>query len=59
MKGNFHVRFLEEPTMVTWSCLLGGRKALLKSDMEDEVVLVDASETQIERPKKGYEIKNG
>ena len=31
---------------------LPGRKALLKSDMEYEVVLVDASETPIERPKK-------
>lgn len=30
---------------------LPGRKALLKSDMEYEVVLVDASETPIERPK--------
>ncbi len=31
---------------------LTGRKALLKSDMEYEVVLIDASETPIERPKK-------
>jgi len=31
---------------------LPGRKALLKSDMEYEVVLIDATETQIERPKK-------
>ncbi len=32
---------------------LPGRKALLKSDMEYEVVLIDATETPIERPKKG------
>jgi len=31
---------------------LPGRKALLKSDMEYEVVLIDATETPIERPKK-------
>jgi hypothetical protein len=31
---------------------LPGRKALLKSDMEYEVVLIDATETQVERPKK-------
>lgn len=32
---------------------LPGRKALLKSDMEYELVLIDATETPIERPKKG------
>ena len=31
---------------------LPGRKALLKSDMEYEVILVDATESPIERPKK-------
>jgi hypothetical protein len=31
---------------------LPGRKALLKSDMEYEVILVDASESPMERPKK-------
>ena len=31
---------------------LPGRKALLKSDIEYSVVLVDASETPIQRPKK-------
>lgn len=31
---------------------LPGRKALLKSDMQYEVVLIDATETPIERPKK-------
>ena len=32
---------------------LPGRKALLKSDMDYEIVLIDATETPIERPKKG------
>jgi hypothetical protein len=31
---------------------LPGRKALLKSDMEYEVILVDAAESPCERPKK-------
>ncbi|KEI34785.1 mobile element protein ISFw11 [Francisella sp. W12-1067] len=31
---------------------LPGRKALLKSDVDYEVVLIDATETPIERPKK-------
>ena len=31
---------------------LPGKKALLKSDVEFEVVLIDASESPIERPKK-------
>ena len=35
---------------------LPGRKALLKSDAEYEVVLIDATETPIERPKKNKSI---
>jgi transposase len=31
---------------------LPGRKALLNSDVEYEIVLIDATETPIERPKK-------
>ncbi|KJV73566.1 DDE superendonuclease family protein [Orientia tsutsugamushi str. TA716] len=31
---------------------LSGRKALMKSDMNYEVVLIDATENSIERPKK-------
>ena len=30
-----------------------GRKALLKSDVEFQVVLIDATETPVERPKRG------
>ena len=32
---------------------LPGKKALLKSEMEYEVVLIDATESPIERPKRG------
>jgi hypothetical protein len=35
---------------------LPGRKALLKNDMNYEVMLVDATETPIERPKKNRNI---
>jgi hypothetical protein len=35
---------------------LPGRKTLLKSDVEYEVVLMDATETPIERPKKDKSI---
>lgn len=35
---------------------LPGKKALLKSDNEFEVILIDATETPIERPKKNKEI---
>ena len=38
---------------------LPGRKALLKSDMEYEVILIDATESPCERPKKKFERKNG
>ncbi|KJV87339.1 DDE superendonuclease family protein [Orientia tsutsugamushi str. UT76] len=31
---------------------LPGRKAIMKSDMNYEVVLIDATESSIERPKK-------
>lgn len=38
---------------------LPGKKELLKSNMEYEVILIDASETPIERPKKKSEIRKG
>ena len=34
---------------------LPGKKALLKSDVEYEIVLIDTTETPIERPKRGKE----
>jgi hypothetical protein len=32
--------------------VLPGKKALLKRDVEYEVILIDASESPVERPKK-------
>jgi len=46
------VRWVEDTLVKHHDFALPGRKALLKSDVEYEVVLVDASETPIERPKK-------
>lgn len=42
-----------EDTLIKHSMFaLPGRKALLKSDAKYEVILIDATETPIERPKK-------
>jgi transposase len=46
------VRWIEDTLIKHPDFALPGRKALLKSDIEYEVMLVDASETPIERPKK-------
>ena len=46
------VKWVEDTLIKHPDFALPGRKALLKSDMEYEIVLVDASETPIERPKK-------
>jgi hypothetical protein len=45
-------RWVEDTLIKDKQFALPGRKALLKSDMEYEVILVDASESPIERPKK-------
>jgi hypothetical protein len=46
------VKWVEDTLIKHPDFALPGRKALLKSDMEYEIVLVDASESPIERPKK-------
>ena len=46
------VRWVEDTLIKHPDFALPGRKALLKSDMEFEILLVDASESPIERPKK-------
>jgi len=45
-------RWVEDTLIKDKRFALPGRKALLKSDMEYEVVLIDAAESPIERPKK-------
>ena len=46
------VKWVEDTLIKHKDFALPGRKALVKSDMEYEVVLIDATETPIERPKK-------
>lgn len=46
------VRWVEDTLIKHPDFALPGRKALLKSDIEYEVILIDATETPIERPKK-------
>jgi len=46
------LHWIEDTLMKQPDFALPGRKALLKSDINYEVVLIDATETPIERPKK-------
>lgn len=46
------VKWIEDTLIKHPDFALPGRKALLKKDAEYEVILVDATETPIERPKK-------
>lgn len=50
------IKWIEDTLIKHPDFALPGRKALLKSDMEYEVVLIDATETPIERPKKNKSI---
>jgi len=50
------VRWVENTLIKHPDFALPGRKALLKSDIEYDVVLIDTTETPIERPKKSKSI---
>ncbi len=50
------VRWVEDSLIKHPDFALPGRKELLKSDVNYEVVLIDATETPIERPKKNKNI---
>lgn len=45
-------KWIEDALIKSGAFSLPGKKALLKSDAEYEVILIDASESPIERPKK-------
>lgn len=47
-----NIRWIEDTLIKSGTFSLPGRKALVKSDVEYELVLIDATETPIERPKK-------
>ena len=46
------VHWIEDVFIKSGVFFLPGKKALLKSEMSDEVVMVDATESPVERPKK-------
>jgi hypothetical protein len=45
-------KWVEDTLIKNGTFSLPGRKALLKSDVDYEVILIDATESPIERPKK-------
>lgn len=47
-----NVRWIEDTLVKHPDFALPGRKEILKSDMEYEVLVIDATETPVERPKK-------
>jgi hypothetical protein len=46
------IKWIEDTLIKHPNFALPGRKAFLKSDMDYELILIDATETPIERPKK-------
>ncbi len=46
------IKWVEDVLIKDGTFSLPGKKALLKSDVEYEIVLIDATETPIERPQK-------
>ena len=50
------IRWIEDTLIKDGTFSLPGRKALLKSDIEFEVIQIDATESPIERPKKTAEM---
>jgi hypothetical protein len=47
-----NIKWIEDTLIKHPDFALPGRKALVKSDVNYEVILIDAAETPIERPKK-------
>lgn len=48
-------KWVEDTLIKSGEFSLPGKKALLKSDVEYETILIDATETPVERPKKKSE----
>ena len=46
------IRFVEDVLIKSGKFSLPGKKSLVKSDATHEVVIIDASESPIDRPKK-------
>jgi hypothetical protein len=47
------IKWVENVLIKDGTFSLPGKKALLESDTEYEIILIDATETKIERPKRG------
>ena len=47
------IKWIEDTLIKEGTFSLPGKKALLKSDMEYEIILIDATESPVERPKRG------
>lgn len=50
-----NIKWIEETLIKDGTFSLPGKKELLKSDAEYEVILIDATETPVERPQKNKE----
>lgn len=50
------IRWVEDTLIAHKDFALPGRKQLLKSEVEYEVIMIDATETPVERPKKNRSI---
>jgi hypothetical protein len=50
------IRWVEDSLIKSGEFSLPGKKALLKSDMQFEVVMIDATESPCERPKKNRSV---
>ena len=50
-----NIKWIEEVLMKEGTFSLPGKKELLKSDAEYEVILIDATESPVERPQKNRE----
>jgi len=54
-ESNMHrlIKWVEDVLIKDGTFSLPGKKALLKSDVEYEIVQIDATESPVERPKRG------
>ena len=50
-----NIRWIEEVMIKDRTFSLPGKKELLKSDIAYEIILIDATETAVERPQKNKE----
>lgn len=54
-----NIKWIEDILIKDGTFSLPGKKKLLKSDVQYEVILIDATETPVERPKKQRKYYSG